>query len=33
MCNPVCSNGGYCKSPNNCVCPVGYTGQGCEEGK
>ncbi|XP_018330194.1 protein kinase C-binding protein NELL1 [Agrilus planipennis] len=33
-CEPVCSqsclNGGYCKSPEKCACPVGYTGPHCE---
>ena len=32
VCNGTCQNGGTCLSPNaNCSCPIGYSGEFCEQ--
>ena len=32
ICSPSCENGGVCSSPNNCICPEGWSGAICTEG-
>jgi len=31
-CYPACQHGGRCTSPNQCICPPGYTGSYCQLG-
>ena len=31
ICKQPCENGGWCVSPNQCQCPVGFTGNSCGE--
>lgn len=31
-CSPPCAHGGTCMRWNNCLCPLGWTGNGCHTG-
>lgn len=33
LCEPVCLNGGSCYKPNTCLCPNGFFGAQCQNGK
>lgn len=33
MCDQACENGGTCLRPNQCACPLGWTGHQCQTGK
>ena len=32
QCNPECANGGTCSNDHQCVCLVGWIGEGCTQG-